>query len=48
MSQSLSYDFLLNMWCMGRIDENYLIIMVQKGRITEAEKEMILATPQIK
>ncbi len=32
---------------MKRIDENYLISMVALGRITEEEKHMILATPQI-
>jgi len=41
------YQFLLNMWIMGRIDEAYLSIQVTKGRITEEEKNMILATPQL-
>ena len=40
------YNFLLNMWIMEKIDEAYLEAQVQKGRITGAEKEMILATPQ--
>lgn len=41
------YGFLLNMWIMKRIDETYLTTMVSMNRITEAEKQMILATPQI-
>jgi len=41
------YGFLLNMWIMKRIDENYLGSMVTLNRITEEEKQMILATPQI-
>lgn len=40
------YGFLCNMWVMGRIDESHLTVMVEKGYITEEEKEMILATPQ--
>jgi hypothetical protein len=43
----MMYQFLLNMWIMGRIDEAYLSIQVTKGRITEEEKNMILATPQL-
>lgn len=41
------YGFLLNMWMVKRIDENYLTQMVALKRITEEEKQMILATPQI-
>lgn len=41
------YEFLLNMYLMKKIDENYLSEMVKRKRITEKEKEMILATPQI-
>jgi len=41
------YGFLLNMWIMKRLDENYLTTMVSLGRITEVEKQMILATPQV-
>lgn len=41
------YGFLLNMWIMKRIDENYLMQMVVLKRITEEEKKMILATPQM-
>lgn len=40
------YGFLLNMYMMGRIDEAYLTQMVTLKRITEEEKQMILATPQ--
>ena len=41
------YGFLLNMWIMKRIDETYLTSMVTLKRITEEEKQMILATPQV-
>ena len=41
------YGFLLNMWIMKRIDEQYSTTMVSLSRITEAEKQMILATPQV-
>lgn len=41
------YNFLLNMWIMRRIDETYLQARVTKGQITQAEYEMIVATPQI-
>ena len=40
------YNFILNMWVMGRIDAAYLDKAVRAGRITEEEKDMILATPQ--
>jgi len=40
------FDFFKNMWIMKRIDETYLTSMVTKGRITEEEKTIILATPQ--
>ena len=40
------YGFLLNMWVMNRIDEDYLAAQVQKGRITIKEREIILATPK--
>lgn len=46
MAQSLSYNFLLNMWVMRRCTEAHLDLMVTKGTITQAEKEMIVATPQ--
>lgn len=41
------YGFLLNMWIMKRIDEVYLAQMVTLKRITEEEKQMILASPQV-
>jgi hypothetical protein len=41
------YAFLLNMWIMKRIDETYLQEQVTKGRITQQEYDMIVATPQI-
>lgn len=41
------YPFLLNMWIMKRLDEQYLTVMVTLKRITEEEKLMILATPQM-
>lgn len=47
MEMSNMYGFLLNMWIMGKIDEGYLTAQVTKGRITEEEKVMILATPQL-
>lgn len=40
------YQFLLNMWIMKRVDETYLQGQVTKGRITQQEYEMIIATPQ--
>ena len=40
------YQFLLNMWIVGKIDEAYLAKMVEKDYITTEEKELILATPQ--
>lgn len=40
------YGFLLNMWIMKKIDEAYLARMVELGRITQEESEMIQATPQ--
>lgn len=42
------YSFLLNMWIMNRIDEEYLQARVAKGQITQAEYEMIIATPRLK
>lgn len=42
------YGFLLNMWIMKRIDEEYLSTMVSLKRIKEEEKQMILSTPQVK
>lgn len=42
------YGFLLNMWVRRKIDEEYLTKASALGRITEEEKQIILATPQIK
>jgi len=41
------YAFLLNMWIMKRVDEEYLQGQVSRARITQQEYEMIIATPQI-
>ena len=41
------YQFLLNMWIMRRIDKDFLDKMVTKGRITQEQEEMILATPRV-
>lgn len=41
------YGFLLNMWIMKRVDENYLQGQVTKGRITQQQYEEIIATPQM-
>lgn len=40
------YGFILNMWIMGRVDENFVETQYSRGRITEEEKNMILSTPQ--
>jgi uncharacterized membrane protein YwzB len=41
------YNFILNMWVMGRIDAIKVQSYVTKGYITQAEADMIIATPQI-
>ena len=41
------YQFLLNMWVIKRIDEAYLQVQLAKGRITQQEYDMIVATPQL-
>lgn len=41
------YNFLLNMWIMKKVNEEYLQKRVSKGQITQKEYEMIIATPQI-
>ncbi len=41
------YAFLLNMWIMNRIEEDYLDTMVTLKRITVDEKGMIMTTPRI-
>ncbi len=40
------YPFILNMWIMGK-DEAYVNKALSKGYISEPEKNMILATPQV-
>lgn len=40
------YNFLLNMYLMGKIDEQYLVEMVKRRYLTEEEKDVILATPK--
>lgn len=40
------YPFILNMWVMGK-DEVYVNNALRLGYITEEEKEIILATPQL-
>lgn len=41
------YAFILNMWILGRVDGAFVESQYQRGRITEQERDMILATPQI-
>lgn len=41
------YQFILNCWIMRKIDEAKVQSYVTKGYITQAEADMILATPQI-
>ena len=41
------YQFLLNMWVMRKVDAVFLQGQVAKGRITQQEHDMIIATPQI-
>lgn len=41
------YQFLLNMWVMGKVDAVFLQGQVTKGRITQQEYDMIITTPQI-
>lgn len=48
MQQSLAYNFVLNMWVMGRVEENFVQSQGTNGRLTSDEVTMILATPQNK
>lgn len=41
------YQFLLNMWIMKKVDEVYLQNKVTQSKITQAEYDMIVATPQV-
>lgn len=40
------YQFLLNMWITRRVTETQIQEAVTRGYITQAEADMILATPQ--
>ncbi|MDA5561939.1 hypothetical protein PJK55_14465 [Exiguobacterium sp. MMG028] len=40
------YKFALQMWQQRRVDEAYLMYQVEMGRLTQAEVEAILASPQ--
>ncbi|MGE7115132.1 hypothetical protein [Lysinibacillus sp. NPDC047702] len=46
MQQSLVYPFVLNMWMMKRVDENFVNGQVRLNRLTQDEADMILLTPQ--
>ena len=39
-------QFLKNMWAMHRIDEAYLELAVQKGRITHEQAQEIVSMPK--
>lgn len=41
------YGFILNMWVMSRITATQVQAFVSKGYITQAEADMIIATPQV-
>ena len=41
------YGFILNMWIMRKIGEAKVFEYVGKGYITQAEADIILATPQV-
>lgn len=43
---SIMYTFVLKMWKERRVDEAYVIYQVEKKRLTQAEADDILATPQ--
>lgn len=40
------YQFILNMWVMGRYTEAQVQTAVTKGYITQQEADMIIATPK--
>ena len=40
------YQFYLNMWIMHRVTETQLQLAVTRGYLTQAEYDMIVATPQ--
>jgi hypothetical protein len=41
------YQFIANMWVMKRIDSAKVQSYVTKAYISQAEADMILATPQV-
>ena len=43
---SLMYNFALKMWKERRVDEAYIYYQVEVGRLTQAEADAIVATPQ--
>ena len=43
---SLMYNFALKMWKERRVDEAYILYQVEVGRLTQAEANEIIATPQ--
>jgi hypothetical protein len=43
----MMYQFILNMWIMGKITEEKVNSYVAKGFITQEQANMILATPQL-
>ena len=45
--KSEMYGFILNMWIMGRIEQDYVKEQTRRGRITEEERDMIMAAPRI-
>lgn len=47
MTQSVFYDFLLNMWIMRKVEEVYLQARVKKSQITKEEYEQIISTEQV-
>ncbi|HFL3591633.1 TPA: hypothetical protein ACG3R3_002783 [Clostridioides difficile] len=45
---NLLYNFLLNMWKIGNIDEKYLNTISSNKVITSKERDMIISTSKIK
>lgn len=46
MDKSLMYDFLINMWVTNRVMEEFLVVQMERGFITEKELNQILSTPK--
>jgi hypothetical protein len=40
------YDFLMTQWSLGKLTETQIQSAVTKGYITQAEADIILATPK--